>query len=396
MPFIKIMKTYKTAKGWAILIYIGTPLIIASFLYILSIPLTNKSNSFLSDFLLISVSIAMIALCIIGFLNTLKGSFTIHHNSSVSSKGFFTNKKLMYHEIKGYAINDKFISILPKSSLNKPIKIHTYFENIEEIKHWLSINLSNLDVEKKINETENILKNHDFGIDKKERVLKLKKAKKVSLLVNILSILASVSSFLLPQYNIYITLLLIILFSTCIITMVYFKGLIRLDQEDNSAHPTLLWAFLAICAALTLKAFFSINILNYSNAWLPIFLTPTLLTLLLLATTKEFRFKKTTDFISVLGIFIIFMGITYGALVLTNFYFDESNTTIHSSKIINKTISRGKTTSYYFTLKSWTKNTESIESSVPKAIYNKMEIGSIVTIQQREGRFNIPYYFVSE
>lgn len=390
------MKTYKTAKGWRIFIYITAPLLATLSLYVISIPFTTQSSSIISDVLLITVSIAMITLCVIGSLEISKAKITIHENATITVKSIFNTRSLRFNEIKGYSINDKYICIVPKNNLLKQLKIHTYFKNIEEIQHWIYITFPNLDKEKTLNETDSILKNTAFGTDKSERKRKLKKAKTISIILNILSICIGLCLFFIPEYGKQLTIITIAFFASCIASIIYFKGLIKIDQENNSAYPTLFWAFFCTCCVLTLKAIFGFNILEYSKIWTPVIIIPTLLTALVLGVTKELSFKTFIDYFKTFIVFIIFMGTTYGALILTNFYFDESSIITYTSKIIDKRISKGKTTSYYLKLKSWTNNKKPIESIVSKEFYNKTDSGNRVTIQQKEGKFNIPYYFIIE
>src|SRR5687768_14960129 len=100
------MRTFKMAKGWAIFIYVTVPPMIALFAWLLIMPFVPSMNDGTSNqiyWLLAPLSIGMIGLLAVGLLDAIKAKFIIDTNS-VSITSTFTNRQLMYDEIKGYRV----------------------------------------------------------------------------------------------------------------------------------------------------------------------------------------------------------------------------------------------------------------------------------------------------
>jgi hypothetical protein len=120
------------------------------------------------------------------------------------------------------------------------------------------------------------------------------------------------------------------------------------------------------------------------------------MSVLSIVSTKELKFRKPQEFFTALFILLFFFGYGYGAVVTTNCYYDESIPDHQQAEIINKRISSGKTTSYYFELTPWQDQKESLEYSVSKDLYNQLEIGDSVNVYLKTGLYNIPWVIVQE
>lgn len=74
------MKEYKIAKGWAIFIYLVAPVLIGLFGWLLILPFLNGDFSPNASWILIPVSIAMIALMFFGVIDAYKGRLIIQED----------------------------------------------------------------------------------------------------------------------------------------------------------------------------------------------------------------------------------------------------------------------------------------------------------------------------
>src|SRR5687767_2585050 len=130
------MKEYKIAKGWAIIIYIFAPLMIALFVWVLLMPFQKEEISLDATWFLIPVSIAMIALSILGIVDAYKSRLLIS-DDSIKSINVFSNRELMLDEIKGYTVNEQYIFLKPKDQSKKIIKISKYIGGYGELSIWI-------------------------------------------------------------------------------------------------------------------------------------------------------------------------------------------------------------------------------------------------------------------
>ena len=299
------MKEYKTAKKSAFFIYLSAAFIIALFIYVFTIPFTSENSSVLSNAILITTSLLFIVFAIITVIHTIKSRLIITKNT-ILLKSIFCNTELKLNEIRGYKIEENHISILSKNSNKKNIKFNNYIENLDEIIFWLSMHFKNLTNERTALENQEILKNVDFGFTKQETELKLKKAKTTAFTLNIAGITTTIACLFYPSPYDLIIIAAMVIPIISLLAISYFKGLIRIDQENKSAYPTLFWAICFTSIGLVTRAFFDFNIENYSKVWLPAISFAFVLTGIVILITNEVRFHKIRDYFKAFFIFTFF------------------------------------------------------------------------------------------
>jgi hypothetical protein len=393
------MKEYKLARGWAIIIWIFSPLLIIIFLLGLLTPLFPSTKEEVSPTLyfalILPLSLGMITLMTVGLLDTVKNKVIIS-GDSVIFRSTFIKRDLKFDEIRGFRVSDKYIFVEPNTKDKKRIKISTYLGKSDELILWLSSNFLDLDFVNKKKEHSEILENNRNGITEEERSVKLQKAKLVAKALNWMSIIACVWVLFFPTpYEIAIistiTLPLIAILATFI-----FKGLIRLEEGKGTAYPSVFMTIFFCSCGICLRAMFDFNIFEYRNVWKPSFILSVILIAVVLSSTREFKFQKVNDYIIVLSLSIFFFAFSYGTVIALNCYYDKSEKEIFEATILSKRISSGKTTSYYFELTPWGRQIEIDEVSVSKRLYQKLEKNDKVNLFYGGGLFNIPWFIVTE
>lgn len=392
------MKEYKISKGWAVFIYIGAPLLIALFCWILIMPFVSATEDNMNPnvyWFLMAMSIGMIALMVVGLLDTAKGKFVIDNNK-IFSISTFSNRELMLNEIKGYRITDKFIFIESKNENKKGIKVSTYFGKSDEIIEWLSDHYLDLDVVQIIQEKEEILSNVDFGWTQKEREEKLSKAHKVAKVLNWTGGLIGVWTLFLANPYEYAIIASIVFPIICIIIIKYFGGLIRIDDKKDTAYPTIIWAIFAASMGLCMRALLDYNIFDYSKVWTPTILIALVYIAVSIIGNEEFKFNNAKDYFAIISFSIFMFGYAYGAVITLNCIYDKSVPKVFNATILDKRISSGKLTTYYLELTTWGQQKEIDEVSVSKDFYNKLDKNDKVNIYFMEGNLEIPWFVVTE
>lgn len=388
------MKEYRIAKGWAIFIYISAPLLIVLFSSLLVLLFTETSGNNLKFFwILAPISLAMIAAMVVGILDTVNGKFIID-TDRLSSIKTSSNRELLFTEIKGYRISDKYILIEPNNGKKKKIKIGTFFARRDEIIAWLSNHYPDLDVAKAIEEKEEILHNEEFGLTAEQREERLIKAHKVATALNWSGGLIAAWTLFFPNPYEYAIIASIVFPIFCIIALKYFDGLIRIEERKGTAYPTIFWAIFATSIGLGLRALLDFHIFDHSRVWTPAIIVSLLYIAVLTIGNKEFKFKKAKDYLIITGISIFIFGYGYGAVITLNCLYDKSEPEIFNSTILNKRISSGKSTTYYLELSSWGQQNKSDEVSVPKDLYRRVGKNDEVKIYFMKGRFKIPWFEV--
>lgn len=392
------MREYKIARGWAIFIYIAAPLLIALFCWILIMPFVPAMKDDMNPnayWFLVPMSLGMITLMIIGLIDTVKGKFVIDKDK-VFAISTFSKRQLMFNEIKGYRITDKYIFIESNNEQKKKIKVSTYFGGANEIVEWLSENYSDLDILEANQEMEEVLNNEAFGWTTKEREEKLIKAHKTAKILNWTGgLIGAWTLFLANPYE-YAIIASVVFPIICLIVLKYFNGLIRIEERKDTAYPTIFWAIFAASSGLCVRALVDYSLFDYSKIWTPaIIIALTYIALLTFGNT-EFKFNKVKDYLTISGISILMFGYGYGAVVTLNCTYDRSEPEIFNATILEKRISSGKTTTYYLELTPWGQQQEIDEVSVSKELYDKLDKNDKVTIYFMKGKFDIPWFEVTE
>jgi hypothetical protein len=392
------IKEYKIGKGWAIVTYTLVPLLIALSGWLLIIPFVPGMKDDLNPnfyWFLAPMSLGMIGLMVVGLLDTIKGKVIVSPDT-LSIRSTFINRDLKFQEIKGFQIDQNYIFVLPNTVTKKRIKISTYIGNSAELIMWLSSNFKDLhQVNEEKKETE-ILDNFEYGRNTEERSSQLNQAKKVAKVLNWTGGLILVWTLFKPEPYEYAILASISLPIIATLVVIYYKGLIRIDERKGSAYPTVFFAILMTSCGLFLRALLDYDIFYYSNIWIPSIIIGITMVALLVFGTKEFKFKKAKDYFSVLSLTIFFFGFGYGSIVTLNCMYDESVPQTFQSKVLNKRISSGKRTTYYIELTAWGTQTEKNDVSVTEELYEKLEIDNNVTVYLKNGWLKIPWFIVTE
>lgn len=390
------MREYKISKGWSIFIYITAPLLIALFGWMLIMPfVTGSENDMKTFWILGPISLGMIALMVVGLLDTIKGKFVID-NDKIFTVSTFTNRQLLFSEIKGYRITDKYIFIESNNEQKKKIKVSTYFGKVNEIEEWLSENYSDLDIVQANQEKEEILNNEEFGWTTEQREMKLIKAHKAAKILNWTGGLIGAWTFFLANPYEYAIIASVAFPIICLIILKHFNGLIRIDERKDTAYPTIFWAIFAASLGLCLRGLLDYSIFDYSKIWTPSILIALTYIALLTIGNKEFKFNKAKDYLTIIGFSIFMFGYGFGAVVTLNCMYDKSEPKTFNATILDKRISSGKSTTYYLELTPWGQQKEIDEVSVSKDLYNKLDKNDKVNIYFMKGHFDIPWFEVTE
>jgi hypothetical protein len=97
-----------------------------------------------------------------------------------------------------------------------------------------------------------------------------------------------------------------------------------------------------------------------------------------------------------MGISLILFVYGYGSIITLNYIYDKSEPEIFNARILSKRISSGKSTTYYFELTPWGQQKEIDEVFVSKELYKRLEENDEVKIYFNKGKFEIPWFTVTE
>lgn len=386
---------FKIAKGWALFIYCCAPLLIALFTWLLVMPFTGQQPAAGNHtaWILVPVSIAMIALTVIGVIDSYKAKLVINADR-INSFGFLSERELMHNEIKGFRITDKYILIEPGTKAKKTIKVSTYFGNKEQIIQWLASHYDDLDITNIVTSKEEILSNGHFGLTPEQREEKLQRASLVAKIINWCGGLVTLWCFFYPHPYQYAILAAVIIPPAAIAAIFYFGGIIKFEEKDG-AYPTVFPALLIPGLALVIRAVMDYNIFDNTHAWLPSIIITVALTALLIISSRQENMKQRKTFIAALAMSIFLLAYSYGTVITLNAVYDLSPAQVYKAAVIKKRISSGKSTTYYLAVTPWGPEVAGDEVTVSKELYNTTSINDSVNIYFKKGRFSIPWFEVA-
>jgi hypothetical protein len=177
------------------------------------------------------------------------------------------------------------------------------------------------------------------------------------------------------------------------ITLMYYKGLLRLATLKSNSYPTVAIAFFGSILALFIHNTLTFLILDLSNVWTGASLIAVVLFLLLIS-TKEFRkFNRTTvPMVFVCAIASFAYG--YSVLIGYNCLYDTSNLSRYSTKVLSKRISDDSSNIPYITIGAWGPVKGIMEMDVDDELYNQIPVGGRIDVYLFEGQLGIPWYTV--
>jgi hypothetical protein len=385
------MESFRIHTGWRCFFIILASLLIGLFIWVLLLPFIDVENA--DDWFFVPIALCMISICVIGIVDTLKSKLIIHE-SSMKSISIFSKRELCFVDIKGFTISEYYIFIYPKDKHHKKIKISKYISNYEGIANWLSVNFINLYELKLINEQEDILKNAAFGFDEEARLLKQTKAKRLVSTLNIFAFLCSAWVLFFPEIYYELGLIILICIPLVVVIIIKFwRGLITLDYKGHSSYPSLFIAFLMPSLCLAVRTMLDFNIFDEAKLWIVIALTTLVLTSVLLIKQSA---VKIADYGLVLTLIIIATFYSYGFVIFTNCRFDNGNFVLYRSAVINKYVTKGKSTSYHVILNPWGPQIYNDDIEVSKKLYNSVSERDIMNVYLMPGLLGISWYEISD
>ena len=387
------MQVYKIAKLWRIISYVLAPIAMIPFGVLLLIPIMPDVDINLEVYywFLLPLSVTMLFVIIVAFVNTIIGKFVIDKNK-IYTTGLFNNKQIYFNDIKGYRITEHF-TFIESISYKTRIKLSNYYENRNELQDWLIWNYKNLNELEIIQEKQEILSKQDLGWTIEERESKFSKYKRLAKILNWSGGIIAIGTTLLLKTSDYIILLCIVYPIFCLLAILFSKGLLTIDERNEAVYPSVFWAFFAPTSVVFLRALMYFKIYNYDNVWLLTAVIAFSFFFTLIINNRGFVFNKfeKTSTILIFSVFIVF-GYSFGTVINLNCALDDSQPKKFKTIVLDKRITKGKSTNYYLTVSPWNNQKEPKEENTNETDYELIKKGDTITINFYEGKLNIPWY----
>ena len=377
---------YKMARGWFWFLVITAPLLIALFIWLPLmhwIPGHQEQMTVDDLYIWLPVSLSMIVLMVLGLLEAFRAKLIINRHQFVYHS-IFKVRSLQFDDVRGYRQDEKHIHIVPSDKHIKSIKISTYFGKTDELLDFLSEHFNNLDDVQVMAEINSILADDRFGGDEDERAGNLYKARLQARWLNRAAIVSAAWVFLYPHPYRPVLALAILPPLLGIALAAASKGLIRLEERADSAHPSVFWAFLSGIFVL-IRALIDFNLLTHTGVWTMALAGAAVFMVYLFFFSSEFSARSRKNLVTAGALSAIFLAYLYGTAVVLNAAFDHSPPREYKALVTGKHITDGKATLYYLHLDSIPGMGREAELQVKKAVYERMETEQSVVLHIRKG-----------
>ena len=358
--------------------------------------LTDKTKFGTSDFyLIISVAPFLIIGSFLGILELIKSKLIIT-DSYIRYESTFIKRELKTNEIKGFRYDTQFTLILPLDKSKKRIKINEYTANYSDITDFLEERFINLDSQEIGKELEAIYTNDQFGYGVDEIENQLLKANKTAKIINILGGGIGVYTMFIAkpfEISIYSAMLYPIF---CFAILKKFNGLIKFDERKTSAFPNIAIGIILPFFALMLRSILDFELIDYYEIIFIAIGLSILSTILLSLSCDEYTSSKISKSHRIIAYFALSFMYFYSICVILNCILDTSTAIKYEAKIIEKTKSEGKTTTYYFRVTPWGTQKTTEEYTVRRDFYTTHQIGDKVHICTKKGFFHTPWIEIND
>lgn len=289
-------------------------------------------------------------------------------------------------------IRTQYVSILelhPRSPGTKKLKVSLMLKRDEVFDGWFA-GLVNLDAQEHEESLARVVEDQRIAATPEDRAQKLAKAKKIATVLSWAAGIASVWGWLYPRpYGLAMAVLAVIP-AIAVMLLATGGGLYQMEGRRHDARADLFLAFIVPAAVLTLRSVWDFEFLE----WLPILklaiVTSMILTILVVGADRGMR-ERRWAFLAFLFLSFFY---AFGATAQTNALLDHSEGRVFEVPVLEKRVSSGKSTTYYFMVDAWGPRREPNEVSVSRALYQATPVGQTICVWLRKGSLGVPWFVV--
>ncbi|WP_017258697.1 hypothetical protein [Pedobacter arcticus] len=281
------------------------------------------------------------------------------------------------------------IKVVPYQGSTMTILSYFEFSQGSLIVNWLNENFRDLDALDLEMGIQNFLKDETYGLLEDGLKAKLKTAKELALAYNIWG---GVFGFILLFFKQQFAYVALLIFPLLGIVLLYCFDLIKfLSNNKRSIYPQILIGFALPCTMLLIKTT-DFNLLNYDELWIPLIVFCSLVFFLLYFRGINRSVPSVLGQSVIMLIVVIVYG--FGCIRTVNCVLDKSEQSLFKVAVLDKHVTRGKSTSHYLQLNKWGPQQKINNEKVSRRMFNNIYTGDFVTVRLKQGYLHAPWYIV--
>ncbi|MCW3465084.1 hypothetical protein [Chitinophaga nivalis] len=308
--------------------------------------------------------------------------------------GTVINRELLYTQIKGFRVTEKYLTVYPLSDQDKKIQISSYLHQFSEIVTTLAQRFPDLDQEEATAIRQTVLGNNKYGQQNREKAKRLAQVSFCFKALAVLPFVAGATLYFTPFAKYAIVVLLAIPWVSMGLAY-YYKGLVSIDSYKENPLPSFMSPMMMTAFILFLMyGFRKIDIVSHQNCWTPVCLITGTMALFLFSLVRQgilYQIRKMSIQAWIMYACLL-PGYAYSATMTLNTYFDNSTPRYYTTTVVDKSINKGKSTSYYLWLAPWGPVTTTESIKVYAQRFNDTATSDTVVICLKAGLLDIPWY----
>ncbi len=385
-------REYVFSKGWKRGMYIGGPFLMGLGLFTCSVMFwPGREQLWWAYVMVLAGGLFLFGLGALGLLEAIRFKLVLtrgHMKLTTALRHFDMAK----NEIGAIRVGTQQGTLTIKlfdTRLRKLATLNACFDVDEYLTSWFD-ELRNLDQEENQGIVDEVLKDDRLGVSEGERRTNGERILKYARWVNVgVFVLTLWATFRPVPYLIVLGLVASFLpFS--IWAMWRFGSLFALEDRDNSPVQSLQGPILMPSIVLTLRAMFDTHPVDWTAVLAPS------ITVAMGIGYLFFRLQSRARWYTVLSLVLFTIGYPAGLLLIVNERFDNSRGEKHRVVVMDKRISKGKTTERYVTVSAGGPWTETHELKVHRRAYEESETGKEMCLQIYHGSLGMEWWSLRE
>jgi len=325
-------------------------------------------------------------------------SFVQFDHESISVGGVFNTRTMRLDAVKGFrkrrTRNGSYLILESKNPEDPELRVWDRFNLDDQWAAWVQ-SLTDLDQADRQSALDAIASAEELGDSQEARLGKLATAKLIAIVLSVLAIVSGVSLLIYSKSlssNLFggIDLLLILL--PWIALLLQATSPLLYSTFANNKDPRATLSFVLLASA------FGVFISPFSNLQIVPMLTLIAygcIPGLILGGAFLMNSPRTAQ-PSAPWFLLLLITCVYGTGVVRQIdtQLDTSQPRQYSTQVLDKSMSRGRSTTYYLRLNSWEPRDNYKKVSVSNSLYHSVQIGDSVCITAHDGALQVPWFTV--
>ena len=315
------------------------------------------------------------------------------HSDSIELHGAFSGRTLLRQDIGGRrrgpgGHGPAVVCLIPNTTRAKRMVMPQYLEWDSAWDEYFA-SIPDVNAEEAQASLQTLLDDSELPGSRDEKIAALEQARRIATGLHIVAVASLFWLWLYPRpYDVAFLVVAIIPWVAVVIASLK-PSLYRLNPSRNDVGANLSAAVLVPGCALTLRAVFDSQVLDWEKLLVTILVVTLVCTWVILWLVRELRGSAVTT-----GVLMLAYG--YGVVALANVRLDHGEPEVFEAPVLGAHISSGKSTSYYLKLGPWGPRKTEEDVDVGKAYYARGSRRDTVCVYLYRGALRVRWFEVGD